>query len=65
MIHTIFDGVDGGMEIDVVVVFIDRSLLAFANLLARMARSAPVSTAYDAIECDSLVPHTLPSSCPV
>ena len=63
MIYAVFDGVDRGMEIDIVVIFIDRSLLAFANLLTRMAASAAVSFPLQIIECDSAVSHTLPSSC--
>jgi len=38
MVHTVLYGVNGGMEVDVVVIFIDGSLLAFTDLLARMAR---------------------------
>lgn len=32
----IFDGVDSGMEIDVVIVFVNGPLLAFSSLLARV-----------------------------
>ena len=32
----VFNGVDGGMEVDVVVIFIDGTLLAFAGLLTRV-----------------------------
>ena len=32
----IFDGVDGGVEVDVIIVFVNRALLAFAGLLARV-----------------------------
>ena len=46
MIYAILDGIDSGMKVDVVIVLIDRSLLAFAKLLARMATSVPVSPSW-------------------
>jgi len=40
----VFDGINGGVEVDVVVVFIDGALLAFTGFLARVTdnRSARV-----------------------
>jgi hypothetical protein len=35
--NAIFDGIDSGVKVDVVIVFIDGPLLAFTSLLARVS----------------------------